>query len=433
MRGSAALRMTVAPGGALAGPWVKNELWRRARAVPSLDLRFADSKSLVDAVSGQSLITFTRASDATFVNSQGVLTTASSNVPRFDHNPTTGESLGLLIGEQRTNSIRNNTMVGAVAGTPGTLPTNWVIGGSGIGTLTQQVVGTGTVGSLSYVDIRFSGTTSTTNFRINFEPNTQTAAASGQSWTASAYTAVVAGSMSNVTSVVLGVTERTSLGAFLDESSSSVNTSAILLRGTQSRTFNQATTAFCNSFIAFNFASGVAIDITLRIGMPQLEQGAFATSVIPTTGTAATRSADVASITTQGAALRSLFAQFRSPASGTRPIVALDDNTANERIELFTSGTDPKLLVVDGGVTQADIDAGAVTANTLARLAGRFTTNDFAASVSGGASVLDASGTMPTVDRIRIGRDQAGNYLNGHIARITGWDTALPMLPPITG
>ena len=88
---------------ALLAPWQRNPLWAAARAVPSLDLRFADSKSLIDAVSGQSLITFTRASDATFVNSQGVVTTASSNVPRFDHNPTTGESLGLLIEEQRTN------------------------------------------------------------------------------------------------------------------------------------------------------------------------------------------------------------------------------------------------------------------------------------------------------------------------------------------
>jgi hypothetical protein len=32
-----------------------------------------------------------------------VLLTAATNAPRFDHNPTTGESLGLLIEEQRTN------------------------------------------------------------------------------------------------------------------------------------------------------------------------------------------------------------------------------------------------------------------------------------------------------------------------------------------
>ena len=86
-------------------PWFKSELWRRARAVPSLDLRFADNKSLVDAVTGASLVTFTRASSGTFVDSAGVIQTASTNVPRFDHNPTTGESLGLLAEEQRANLL----------------------------------------------------------------------------------------------------------------------------------------------------------------------------------------------------------------------------------------------------------------------------------------------------------------------------------------
>ena len=80
MRGSAVFRTGVAPGGALAGPWVRNSLWTAARAVPSLDLRFADNKSLVDATTGASLVTFTRASSGTFVGSDGVLKTAVTNL-----------------------------------------------------------------------------------------------------------------------------------------------------------------------------------------------------------------------------------------------------------------------------------------------------------------------------------------------------------------
>ena len=80
MLGSAAFRTGIAPGGALAGPWVRNPLWTRARAVPSLDLRFADNKSLVDAVTGASLVTFTRASSGTFVGSDGVLRNAVTNL-----------------------------------------------------------------------------------------------------------------------------------------------------------------------------------------------------------------------------------------------------------------------------------------------------------------------------------------------------------------
>jgi hypothetical protein len=71
--------------------------------VPSLDLRFADNKSLVDAVTGALLVTFTRASSKTVTNSAGVLETVGIDVPAFDHDPTTGESLGLLVEEQRTN------------------------------------------------------------------------------------------------------------------------------------------------------------------------------------------------------------------------------------------------------------------------------------------------------------------------------------------
>jgi hypothetical protein len=64
----------------LAPRWTKNDLWKRARAVPSLDLRFAENKSLVDSVSGQNLITFTRASTGTFVDSDGVIRSATTNL-----------------------------------------------------------------------------------------------------------------------------------------------------------------------------------------------------------------------------------------------------------------------------------------------------------------------------------------------------------------
>ena len=44
-----------------------------AGQVPSLDLNFAQNKSLIDDYSGTTLVTHTRASSATFVDSAGVL------------------------------------------------------------------------------------------------------------------------------------------------------------------------------------------------------------------------------------------------------------------------------------------------------------------------------------------------------------------------
>jgi len=69
---------------------------------PTLLLDFANSKTL------DPRITFTRNSTATYVDEQGIIRTAADNEPRFDHNGATGECLGLLIEESKTNNITNS-------------------------------------------------------------------------------------------------------------------------------------------------------------------------------------------------------------------------------------------------------------------------------------------------------------------------------------
>ena len=71
---------------------------------PTLDLDFANTKTL------DSRITFTRSSGGSYVGSDGLIKYAGVNQPRFDHDPVTGESLGLLVEESRTNLIlQSNT------------------------------------------------------------------------------------------------------------------------------------------------------------------------------------------------------------------------------------------------------------------------------------------------------------------------------------
>jgi len=142
--------------------WVKDFLWRRARAVPSLDLRFADNKSLVDAVTGQQLVTFTRASSGTFTDSAGTLQTAATDVPRFDHNPTTGESLGLLVEEARTNLLLNSGTLSTQSATVTAVAHTLHFTGTGTITLTGAstagpLVGTGT-GEANRVSLTFTPT-----------------------------------------------------------------------------------------------------------------------------------------------------------------------------------------------------------------------------------------------------------------------------------
>jgi hypothetical protein len=93
--------------------------------------------------------------------------------------------------------------------------------------------------------------------------------------------------------------------AFLGGATSAITPTADALRlqrFSHSRTFSSATAAYAAETIFFGYSNGAAVDLTIRIGLPQLEQGAFATSVILTSAAAATRAADVS---TSAAATRS--------------------------------------------------------------------------------------------------------------------------------
>jgi hypothetical protein len=394
---------------------------------PSLSFNFIDGS----AFSPQ--ITFTRASTATYFDSAGVLQSAAIDAPRFDYNPATLAARGLLIEEARTNSIRNNTMQGAVAGTPGTLPTDWSFVSTQGNGLTTTIVGTGTENGISYIDYRFNGTTVNTNtivIGIDFG-----SALTGQTWTASNYWRLVGGSTTGMTSWSVGLIENTSGGVFVAGAfyAQTAPTTAALntQRQIATRTLSGgATVAQCQMNLSFAPQNATAIDFTIRIGLPQLELGAFATSVIPTTTTALTRAADVASVNTlspwYNASQGTLYAEFTGVASGTRTIAAVNDGTSNESIRLRTVGTDPKFTVTDGGVDQADINGGTVATGVTYRFGGAYALNNFAASINGGTVQTDNSGTLPTVTQLMLGNSASSNYLNGYLRKFAYYPVRLP-------
>jgi hypothetical protein len=373
---------------------------------------------LLDFLSGSldSRITFTRASTATFFNSSGTLTSASNDVARFDYNPSTLAARGLLIEESRTNSIRNNTMQGAVAGTPGTVPTNWADIPTSNG-LSRQIVGVGTQSGINYIDIRYSGTTTAASSTVlQPEPSTQTVAATGQSWTASAWWALAGGSTSGLT-IVQRVTGRSSVGGFLENTDTSVTLTGTLTRYSASRTFTNASTERVSCDFAFSYASGAAIDITLRIGLPQLEQGAFATSVIPTTTTALTRAADVASVNTLtpwfNASAGTLYAEvvglMTSALSGNRSIAAFSDNTYNNSIALMKGAgiAEWRNEIYASGSVQASFVFATYSQGAIAKLAIAYQANDVNSAVNGAVSTTDTTATIPTVTKLEL-RDPTG-------------------------
>jgi hypothetical protein len=364
-----------------------------------------------------------------------VIRSAANDAPRFDHNPLTGECLGLLVEEQRVNSIRNNTMVGAVAGTPGTLPTNW---GELLAGLTREVVATGTSNGISYIDIRLSGTTNSTSLAFNFESGTQIAAATGQSWSLSTWLAVVGGSTTNITSLYLNYVERTSAGGLVTLQNgpnfvSSANSTFSRYLSTTTLA-GGATTAFVQPRLLLGFASGAAIDITLRIGLPQLEQGAFATSVIPTTTAAATRTADVASIS--GTNFSSWYRQdegtvfaLSSPnqVANSPVLIDLNDTTTTNRSSLgVTTGRNGQMFFTTAGVSQgATSTANVLTLNASASFALAYKSDDCAICLAGASPASDATVSLPTVTSLFIGFRPTSQHLNGPISRLAYWPQRL--------
>jgi multisubunit Na+/H+ antiporter MnhF subunit len=193
-----------------------------------------------------------------------------------------------------TNFIRNNTMVGAVAGTPGTLPTNWSAVAVG---LTTTVVGTGVSSGINYIDIQFNGTTSgATDIQVKVDGNVGAISASaGQPWVLSSWVALVGGSTANITNQWLVINEYSTGAIFVGSSFVASNILAgdtTFTRVSGAKTLG-ASTALIEPIIVLRTGSSVAIDITLRIGMPQLERGEYVTPPIATTNAPASALATV--------------------------------------------------------------------------------------------------------------------------------------------
>jgi hypothetical protein len=373
--------------------------------LPSFQRDFASLKTL-DHGTGPG-ITFTRASTATYFDANGELQTAAEDEPRFDHSQDgAARSLGLLIEEARTNSIRNSQAGGAVVGAPGTMPTNWATGV--VAGITAEVVATGSTGGLNYVDVRYSGTNASGSSvfpAILFENSTQIVASASQTWTGSFYAALVAGNTTGLASVNADIYETTAAGVFVTNSSTAITLGATLTRYAHTRTLTDATTARTNTRLFLNVNGSATIDLTLRIAAPQLELGAFPTSYIPTTTAAATRSVDVAVVESPNFAgsynneESTLLGEyiFGNSVPSIR-MLQLDNGTNAERLCLaLTSSSTPQNFGQTGGSSTliSSPDTGEITVGAVYKTGAAFAANNMIAASNGTLGILDSSGAMP--------------------------------------
>ena len=397
------------------------------RVLPNLALDFTTA-------SLDSRVTLTRAlNTATAVNSSGNVAVVNANLPRFDYDPTTLACKGLLIEESRINSTRNNTMAGAVAGTPGTLPTYWGTYTALTG-LTFSVVGTGTENGITYLDIRINGTPSAAGaYNINFDSVGGIAGLTGQTWTNTAYRRLVGGTLTGVSGIRFGLAEYTAASAFIKQTFSAnyatVTTAALITQRASATitTSGGATTAWLLPFDQI-ILTGASVDFTLRFGLPQFEQGAFATSVIQTSSGAVTRNADVATMT--GTNFSSWYNQTQgtfdvegiivggAPATYPCVVAAIGANADTDSIGILWTANSSVMRsgVRVGGVGQTDFSGGpSKTAGSSFKVATAYKTDSFIASFNGSLSSQDTSGSLPTVSSLTfcgpVSYQPRGNYI----------------------
>jgi len=155
----------------------------------------------------------------------------------------------------------------------------------------------------------------------------------------------------------------------------------------------------------------------------QVEAGSFPTSYIKTTGSTASRSADVASIDVDQFGYNqnegTFVSEFQAKASnGTignlMTVFAASDNTTSNRIR---ANSTQGLEVAVSGVAQATLSS-SFTANFEHKYASAYKENDFAFSQDGGTASTDTSGTIPAVTQLEIGRYLTGRDMTGHIKSI---------------
>ena len=208
------------------------------------------------------------------------------------------------------------------------------------------------------------------------------------------------------------------------------------LTSTLTRYTDTLTTAVGASLarLAFGFAASPSgATFVIRLGMPQVELGSVATAVIPTTSAAVSVFESSWYNQTEG----TVFAEATKNSSGTSGfprIAQISDSTNNNAITIIWAESISRLYgaINTGGVTQADVGNNSVAQAAPHKTALAVKINDFAISNDGLNAVTDASGSMPLVDRLFIGKDVGASSLGGTIKRLVYWGQRLPNLQAIT-
>jgi hypothetical protein len=390
---------------------------------------FGDPNYLGDGTSGifiwgaqleqrSSVTAYTATTTAAITNYIPVLLTAAAGVPRFEHNPVTGASLGLEIEEQRTNLLTYSSELDNAAWTKArsSIIANTIIAPDG--TLTGDKV--------------IEDTTASNTHLVQQTPTL----ASGLSLTASVYAKAAE---RNWIRLQLNATSGTDGSAYFDLSTGTIGTigggSATItpVGNGWYRCTVSGTTTTTNPIFRVNLASGNGGQTYTGDGYSgiyiwgaQLEAGAFPTSYIATVATTQQRNADVATMTGTNfsswynVAEGTLYSDFVAAITNGPPLAvgrdAFVDTVSMNVTNLLRFAASSPFLTLGTSVSGAN------------KISATLKSGDFAASNNGASAVTSNAlvTAQQTANRLNIGYNYTGGvFLNGTIAKIAYYPARL--------
>lgn len=380
---------------------------------PSLFLDFANKKSLIDRISGNNLISFSRNSIATYYGADGYIKTAAANEPRFDHDSTTGESLGLSIEPSATNFFTNSSEM-TFLGSNGTLV-------SGTFSLYSTLRPDGQTDNVRRIQV------STRAYNLMYDSLSDSRLASASS-TMSYWVKNIGGS-----SVTYATGQGGGFGNYIFTTVPNDGIwYPITINGINADSSGKV--RFLTVLSSLAPATDPATNpYDLLFWGGQFEIGTRATSYIPTTSGITTRSSDNATLTSLNFynSTTSSIVVYYDTAVGTstltQPLLSFDDNSVNNEIKVSSAATTslPTLSIVNAGVTTVSIGTfpNPIAINKDYKLSVSLKNNQFSLTSDGIGTITTTSGSIPTgITTMRIGTDKSGNILNGHIKRISYYE-----------
>ena len=373
-----------------------------------------------------SVTAYTPTTTAPITNYIPVLQTAASGVARFDHNPTTSESLGLLIEEQRVNLSTYSEQFDNAAWNKAnaTITANTIIAPDG--TLTGDKLIETTANNFHFISPASSGTTVSTTYTASIYVK-----AAERTWfVLTAFGVPGTDTWFNLSTGVSGTTGGNVVSKSITLVGNGWYKCSITYVATSTNNGVSVLPATANGTSVYT-GDGYS---GIYIWGAQLEAGAFATSYIPTVASQVTRLADTASMTGTNfsswyrADEGTLYAEnallgTSSLSSYTAMISNGSSIQYNYAIIDSYSSSNGRARVLGYSQTTIDIDlypTGTVANSVYSKLALAIKLNDYAFSKNGATASSDTSGGVPVVSQLTIGGLTAStaNQLNGTIKKI---------------